>query len=60
MAETQKEVLRVLLGTLLERKLIVRSVYDSAINSVNCGMDLPDFFGYSVCCPKEETDHGSA
>ena len=60
MAETQKEVLRVLLHTLLERKLIVESVYDSAVNSVNCDIDLPDFFRCSVCCPKEETGHGSA
>lgn len=60
MAETQKEVLQVLLHTLLERGLIAKSAYDSAINSVNCGIDLPDFFRYSVCCQKEETDHGSA
>lgn len=60
MAETQKEILRVLLHTLLERGLIARSVYDSAINTVNCGINLPDFFGYSVCCQREETDHGSA
>ena len=40
----QKEVLRVLLDTLMEKELIAKSTYDGAVNLVNSYMDFPEFF----------------
>ena len=48
----QKEVLRVLLDTLMEKELIAKSTYDGAVNLVNSHMDFPEFFWYPVCCHK--------
>ena len=48
----QKEVLRVLLDTLMEKELIAKSTYDGAVNLVNSHMDLPEIFWYPVCCHK--------
>ena len=55
----QKEVLRVLLDTLMEKELIAKSTYDGAVNLVNSHMDFPEFFWYPVCCQgKEDEDDG--
>ena len=54
----QKEVLRVLLDTLMEKELIAKSTYDGAVNLVNSHMDFPEFFWYPVCCLEEENDNG--
>ena len=54
----QKEVLRVLLDTLMEKELIAKSTYDGAVNLVNSHMDFPEFFWYPVCCHKEENENG--
>lgn len=59
MADTQIEVMQVLLKTLLEQKLIEKYTYDSAVNMVHSTIDSPDFFPYSVCCPKEGDENGS-
>ena len=59
MADTQIEVMQVLLKTLLEQKLIEKYTYDSAVNLVYSAMDYSDFFRYSVCCPKEGDENGS-
>lgn len=56
----QKEVLCVLLDTLMEKELIAKSTYDGAVNLVNSHMDLPEFFLYHVCCHEEENDNGSS
>ena len=60
MADTQRAILRALLHALLDRGLIVQSVYDSTVQLVNSRTDLPDFLGPSVCCRREETGHGGA
>ena len=59
MADTQIEVMQVLLKTLLEQKLIEKYTYDNAVNMVHSTIDSPDFFRYSVCCPKEGDENGS-
>lgn len=58
MASMCKEVLRVLLDTLMEKELIAGSQYDGAVALVNAHMDLPDFFRDRVCC-QEENENGS-
>lgn len=60
MADTQRAILRALLHALLDRGLIVQSVYDSTVQLVNSRTDLPDFLGPSVCCRREERGHGGA
>lgn len=60
MAEVQKEVMEVLLKTLLDRNLIAKYTYDGAVNMVHSAMDFPDFFWYPVCCPKEGDKNGSS
>ena len=54
----QKEVLRVLLDTLMEKELIAKSTYDGAVNLVNSHMDFPEFFWYPVCCHEEGENNG--
>lgn len=44
MADTQIEVMQVLLKTLLEQKLIEKHTYDGAVNMVHSVIDFPDFF----------------
>lgn len=60
MADTQRAILRALLHALLDRGLIVQSVYDSTVQLMNSRTDLPDFLGSSVCCRREESGHGGA
>lgn len=60
MADTQKEVMQVLLKTLLDQELIAKYTYDGAVNMVHSAMDFPDFFWYGVCCPKEGDKNGSS
>lgn len=60
MADTQKEVMQVLLKTLLDQGLIAKYTYDGAVNMVHSAMDFPDFFWYGVCCPKEGKENGSS
>lgn len=48
MADTQIEVMQVLLKTLLDQKLIEKYTYDSAINTLYSAIDFPDFFWHSV------------
>ena len=59
MADIQMEVLQVLLKMLLDQKLIAKYAYDNAVHMVHSAIDLPDFFWYSVRCPKEGEKNGS-
>ena len=59
MADTQIEIMQVLLKTLLDQKLIEKYTYDGAVNMVHSAIDFPDFFWYPVCCPKEGDENGS-
>lgn len=58
MADTQQEVLKVLLDSVFSHNLIPKSTYDKANSLVHSAIDLPDFFWYSVCCHKEGETNG--
>lgn len=58
MADTQKEVLHVLLQSLLEKNLLSQTAHDKAKNIINSALDFPEFFEYCVCCRKEEDVNG--
>ena len=58
MPEMQRQVLQVLLKSLYDRGLLEKTTYDGAVNLVNSDIDLPPFFGYSVCCRKEDEENG--
>ncbi len=56
MADTQHEVLNVLLRSLLDREVIAKPTYDKAVHFVNSTPDFSAFFG--ACCRKEEDTDG--
>lgn len=58
MADTEKAVLNVLLKALYDQNLIAKDTYNSALSLVQSTIDLPPFFGYSVCCQKEDEENG--
>ena len=60
MEEVQRQVLQALLKTLYDQGLMAKTTYDGAVNMVNSQIDLPEFFWYPVCCPKEEIANGSS
>ena len=60
MADTQQQVLQVLLKSLYDQGLLVKATYDGAVNMVNSNIDLPEPFWYPVCCHKEEEANGSS
>ena len=60
MEDVQRQVLQALLKTLYDQGLMAKATYDGAVNMVNSQIDLPEFFWYPVCCPKEEIANGSS
>ena len=58
MADTQKEVLHILLQSLLDKDLLTQTIHDKAKNIVNSALDFPEFFEYCVCCRKERETNG--
>ena len=58
MADTQREIMKALLRSLLDREVIAKSTYDKAVDLVHSTIDFPDFFGYPVCCQKEGEMNG--
>jgi hypothetical protein len=50
---TQRELMSVLLGRILDLGLISNSTYSQAQDLVHSVMDLPEFFSYPVCLTKE-------
>ena len=57
MAETKKEVLRVLLDILHDQDLIDNSTHDSANSLLHSVIDLPEFFWYPVCYQEEDEEN---
>ena len=53
MADTQQQVLQVLLKSLYDQGLLVKATYDGAVNMVNSNIDLPEPFWYPVFCREE-------
>lgn len=50
MQEIQKEVLSVLLQTLLDEKLITQKTYDAARDKIRNALEMPQF----LRCPEDE------
>ncbi|MGM9651300.1 MAG: hypothetical protein ACI3VX_05105 [Faecousia sp.] len=57
MIELQRQILCVLLDTLLDRGLIGQSVYDAARRKVNDCTELPAFF---QVCTQQADGHGAS
>lgn len=57
MMELQRQILRVLLGTLLDKGLIGRSAYDAALRRIDACAALPAFF---QAYPRETDEHGAS
>ena len=58
MLNTQKQVLNVLLKSIMDKKLIPNRIYDEAVDLINSTPDLAEFFRYPVCCHEEEENNG--
>ena len=60
MAGVENSVMNVLLKSLLDQDLIAKDTYEKALSLVQSTIDLPPFFGYSVCCREEGEANGCA
>ena len=58
MGSIQSEILRVLLKALYDKNVLSKGTYEAANQLVQSTIDFPAFFGYPVCCPKEEENDG--